>query len=212
MVYWLFKPIGIMVLHCFYKINMIGREHIPDGSFIIAANHHSNVDPIILSGMFKRPIHFLAKNELFNHPFTNWFLRRLHAIPVDRKSGIVIRPVRHSLNVIRRGEWFGIFPEGKRCKIGETVRPKKGVAFLSRKSSVPILPVAIVWGNKTLWQTPITLVIGKPIEPGHFPNTDNHALAQLVMDQIKELAEKEGQRVGSPSKNNDRAPRLNRES
>ncbi|QQK76083.1 1-acyl-sn-glycerol-3-phosphate acyltransferase [Salicibibacter cibarius] len=207
MVYWLLKSIGIMVSHCLYKINMIGQERIPKGSFIIAANHHSIVDPIIISGMFKQPIHFLAKSELFIHPFANWFLRRLHAIPIDRKSGIVIRPVRHSLKVIERGEWFGIFPEGKRCKIGETVRPKKGVAFLSRKSSVPILPVAIVWGNKTLWRAPVTIVIGKPINPGHFPNTSNHALAQLVMDQIKDLADKEGQRAGNSSENNEGAPR-----
>lgn len=209
MVYWLFKPIGIMVLYFLYKIKMVGQKRIPNGPFIIAANHQSFFDPIILSGMFKRPIHFLAKNELFKLPFLNWLLRQLHAIPVDRKSGVVIRPVRHSLKVIGRGECFGIFPEGKRCKIGETIQPKKGVAFLSRKSSVPILPVSIVWGNKTLKRTPVTIVIGNPINPDHFPNTSNNALSQLVMDQIKHLTEKETARINA-SEDNERTPRYER--
>ncbi|AXF54941.1 lysophospholipid acyltransferase family protein [Salicibibacter kimchii] len=207
MVYWLLKPIGLMVLYFLYKINMIGKERIPNDSFIIAANHQSFFDPIILSGMSKRPIHFMAKSELFKFPLSNWFLRQVHAIPVDRKSGIVIRPVRHSLKVIKRGEWFGIFPEGKRCKIGETVPPKKGVAFLSRQSSVPILPVAIVWGNKTLGRTPVTIVIGDPIRPDHFPNTSHRALSQLVMDYIEDLADKEVERIGNASENKESAPR-----
>jgi 1-acyl-sn-glycerol-3-phosphate acyltransferase len=72
---------------------------------------------------------FLAKKELFQRRMTNWLFQKLHAIPVDRQSGMVIRPVRRSLKVIENGEVFGIFPEGKRCKNGEVSIRKKGVAF-----------------------------------------------------------------------------------
>ncbi|MBB6449107.1 1-acyl-sn-glycerol-3-phosphate acyltransferase [Geomicrobium halophilum] len=201
MIYLLMKPIAKMILLCTFKIEMVGKERMPTGAVIIAANHISSYDPIILSGTFSRKIHFLAKNELFSNHFSNWFLRKLHAVPVDRSSGIVIRPVRHVIKIIRRGDIFGIFPEGKRCKIGENVKPKKGVAFFGSKTGAPILPVAIVRKGKGRYRTSIKIIIGEPIDPSRFSDFDYDDLSQFVMTRIKELGEQHStiQMIGGTS-------------
>jgi 1-acyl-sn-glycerol-3-phosphate acyltransferase len=103
---WILK-----IILCFiFRIEVIGIKNFPkNGPIIVAANHTSNYDPLILSSIFNRKIHFLAKKELFQRWMTNWFFQKLHAIPVDRQSGIVIRPVCRSLKVIENGEVLGIF-------------------------------------------------------------------------------------------------------
>ncbi|MDR9797082.1 lysophospholipid acyltransferase family protein [Aeribacillus pallidus] len=127
-------------------------------------SHTSNYDPVILFSIFNRKIHFLAKKELFQRRMTNWLFQKLHAIPVDRQSGMVIRPVRRSLKVIENGEVFGIFPEGKRCKNGERVNPKKRGSFFGLKTGAPVLPVAIICLDAKKWiRKPVKKVVVGPM-------------------------------------------------
>ncbi|MED1421035.1 lysophospholipid acyltransferase family protein [Bacillus smithii] len=145
MLHSLLKPIAKLFIFLKFNIEIIGLEHVPPHkALIVAANHVSNYDPILLSCVLKRKIHFMAKAELFRNRFLKWFFTALYAIPVNRQSGIVIRPVRQSLQVLNNGEVFGIFPEGKRCKNGEVVQPKQGVAFIACKTNVPILQLRLL--------------------------------------------------------------------
>jgi 1-acyl-sn-glycerol-3-phosphate acyltransferase len=190
MLYPLIKPIVKLFIRLKFRINVIGLEHVPhQDALIIAANHISNYDPVLLSCILKRKIHFMAKAELFR----NWFLKTvfsaLLAIPVNRQSEIVIRPVRKILKIIERGEVFGIFPEGKRCRTGELVHPKKGVAYFACKTDVPILPIAIIGINKG-YRTPVRIVIGSLINVSQFDRTDYSSLSEIIMKQIKELENK----------------------
>ncbi|WP_199426886.1 lysophospholipid acyltransferase family protein [Thermaerobacillus caldiproteolyticus] len=184
---WLSK-----IILCFiFRIEVIGIKNVPKtGPVIVAANHISNYDPIILSSIFHRKIHFLAKKELFQRRFTNWFFQKFHAIPVDRQSGIVIRPVRRSLKVIENGEVLGIFPEGKRCKNGESIKPKKGVAFFGLKTGAPVLPVAIVYLDTKKWiRKPVKVVIGPMMYLNELKSSDYTVLAEAVMNRSRELGE-----------------------
>ena len=170
-----------------FRIEIIGQEHIPnDKAFIIAANHVSNYDPVLLSCFLKRKVYFMAKAELFRNRFLHWFFTTVYAIPVDRTNGMVIRPVRKALRVIEDGELFGIFPEGKRCKNGEIVQPKKGVAFLASKTETPILPISII-GVKKGFRVPIKIVIGSLISVTSFECSDYSSLSVNIMNRIKEL-------------------------
>lgn len=190
MLYSLLKPVAKIFIKVKFRIELIGLEHVPSqNSLIIAANHVSNYDPILLSCLIKRKIHFMAKAELFRYRFSSWFFTTIHAIAVDRRSGIVIKPVRQALKVINSGEVLGIFPEGKRCKNGEAVQPKKGVAFFAWKTNAPILPIAII-GVKKGVRIPIKIVIGPPINIYHLNLSDYSSLSQYVMNQIKELEKK----------------------
>jgi 1-acyl-sn-glycerol-3-phosphate acyltransferase len=137
MLYPLIKRIVKLFICLKFRIDVIGLEHVPrQDALIVAANHISNYDPVLLSCILKRKIHFIAKAELFRNWFFKTIFLALLAIPVNRQSGIVIRPVRKILKLIERGEVFGIFPEGKRCLAGELVQPKKGVAYFACKTDV----------------------------------------------------------------------------
>ncbi|WP_408006334.1 lysophospholipid acyltransferase family protein [Pseudalkalibacillus sp. A8] len=190
MLYYVLKPIAKLWIQLKFRIEIIGRENIPeDKTIIIAANHVSNYDPILLCCLLKRKIYFLAKAELFRNRLLHWFFTSVHTIPVDRKSGVVIRPVRKALEVINNGEVFGIFPEGKRCKNREIVQPKKGVAFLAYHTKTPVLPVSII-GVKKGFRTPVKIVIGSQIPVTSFDDSDYSFLSTTIMDRIRELGKR----------------------
>jgi len=124
------------------RVEYIGTEKIPEtGSLIIAGNHSSYLDPVLLGAMRKRSIHFMAKKELFKNKILASFFRTLKAFPVDRekpgKSSISM-----ALKILKNGNILGIFPEGTRY-IESLGKPFYGVGFFSFKSGAPILPVAI---------------------------------------------------------------------
>lgn len=182
MFYRFIRVISKILIFFKFRLDIIGLEHIPsDGPVIVAANHTSNYDPIILFSLFERKIHFLAKHELFRTRLSNWIFQNLHAIPVDRDSGIAIRPVRYSLKVIHRGEIFGIFPEGQRCRNGEMIQPKKGIAFLGLKAGAPILPIALIGGKKG-WRQSVKVIIGPLIFSANLDMSEYSVLSQSIMD------------------------------
>ncbi|REJ15966.1 MAG: 1-acyl-sn-glycerol-3-phosphate acyltransferase [Bacillaceae bacterium] len=172
------------IILCFiFRIEVIGIENFPKtGPVIVAASHTSNYDPVILFSIFNRKIHFLAKKELYQRRMTNWLFQKLHAIPVDRQSGMVIRPVRRSLKVIENGEVFGILPKGKRCKNGESVNPKKRGSFFGLKTGAPVLPVAIICLDAKKWiRKPVKVVIGPMMYLDELESSIYTAFAEAVM-------------------------------
>lgn len=187
MFYTFCRSIAKSVIHIKFLIEVTGMEHIPkEGPVIIAANHVSNYDPIILMSLINRKIHFLAKKELFSNRFSHWFFSKIHAIPVDRSGGPVIRSVRQALRIINEGEVFGIFPEGTRCRYDEWIQPKKGVRFFAVKTEAPIIPIALVNITKGLLK-PIKVIIGEPVYVTDVGTTDYAKIAELVMDRIREM-------------------------
>lgn len=187
MLYTTLRPVVKLFINTKFQVEIIGEEHVPkQKAFIIASNHISNYDPLLLSCILKRKIHFLAKAELFRNQLCKTFFTAVHAIPIDRQKGIVIRPVRKALKVINNGGNLGIFPEGKRCKSGEVIQPKKGVAFIACKTNVPILPVAIV-GIKKGYRSPVKIIIGSEINVTSLNISDYSTISLLVMNRIREL-------------------------
>ncbi|SFB22188.1 1-acyl-sn-glycerol-3-phosphate acyltransferase [Lentibacillus halodurans] len=187
MLYTWLRQIAKLLIHSRFRVEVIGYDNIPrHQTFIVAANHTSYYDPILLACIINRPIHFMAKAELFQNYFCSYFLSLLHAIPVDRQSRNVIHPVRKSLRIIDNGNIFGIFPEGKRCKNEMNVAPKKGVAFFACKTKVPILPVAIK-GIKKGYRTPVKIIIGAQIITDQFDTSDYATISLNVMDRIRKL-------------------------
>lgn len=171
-----------------YRVRVIGLERLPrSGPTIIAANHISMHDPVILSAFLNHPICFMAKEELFRVPFVSWLIKRCGAFPVSRNR-VGIAAIRHSMRLLSAGRVVGIFPEGTRNPRGLPLEAKPGVGFIATKvPDVCIVPMAITVRPYHFFR-PHYLILGKPISVAHLlQNGDYRYLATLVMEKIREL-------------------------
>ena len=142
LVHWTFRVFAQPVAMLFFRVICLGRDHVPEGGVILAANHRSFLDPFIIGCCVRRPIYFAAKQELFSNRLQGWFLNCLGAFPV-RRGGSDEESVATALELLDRGEAVVIFPEGRRIRHGSVDRPKRGVGRLALESGAPVVPVAV---------------------------------------------------------------------
>ena len=129
------------LMRFWFRMRVDGREHVPDkGPVILASNHRSNMDPVLLASALQRPVAFMAKAELFVGPL-GWIMRWIGQFPV-RRGGIDREALRRTDAVLARGSMLGLFPEGTRGDGGfSAVHP--GLAYIVVRQRCPVLPVAI---------------------------------------------------------------------
>jgi len=165
------------LLLCVYRVRFVGREHIPSGGAIIAGNHVSYLDPILLWCGRTRPIHFMAKAQLFDMPVLKWLLPRFWALPVHQESADRTA-IAKATELLEAGELVGIFPEGTRVRHGGADAlgaARGGVAFIAMRADVPVVPVGIA-GTELAWpkgqRLPrfprVTINYRSPVYPGRF--------------------------------------------
>lgn len=141
-VYWTFRAFAQPAMRLLFRARRTGREHIPDGKVILAANHRSFLDPFIIGTCVRRPIYFVAKQELFKNRFFGWFLNCMGAFPIRRGESDA-ESLATALALLERGEAVVIFPEGTRQRSGPLRRPRRGVGRLALESGAPVVPIAI---------------------------------------------------------------------
>jgi 1-acyl-sn-glycerol-3-phosphate acyltransferase len=122
-------------------------EQIPrSGPVILAANHISNGDAVIIGAWLTkslgRRIHWLGKKEMFDWPIVGWMARNGGVHPVDRAAADV-DAFRMAERVLDEGHVLMVFPEGTRSPTGELQKPKDGLAMLALRSGAPIVPIGI---------------------------------------------------------------------
>ncbi len=123
-----------------------GEEHVPaSGPIVIAANHVSYLDPPMLGTWFPRPVHFMAKQELFKIPILGTLISSVHAFPVDRERGDV-GAIRRALRILKAGRVVGIFPEGRRNIAGDA-QARGGAVLLAATARCVLVPVALIRTN-----------------------------------------------------------------
>jgi 1-acyl-sn-glycerol-3-phosphate acyltransferase len=146
-----------------YKVQ--GLENVPsEGPLIVACNHLSLWDPVIVGCALPRPIIYMAKSELFDIPFVGIIIKALHAFPV-RRGQSDLAAIKKALTVLKNNAVLGIFPEGTRSETGELQEAMTGVVLIAEKSRAPVLPVKIYGSRGLLKQKrgAMGVVIGKPI-------------------------------------------------
>ncbi len=152
MFYLFLKRIGWILLHLLFQVQIEGKEFIPKkGPLIIAMNHISPMDPVVLGILFPRKIHFFAAKELFDIPIIGWVVRHLGIIPVDRKKRDFYS-LKKAISYLLSGEIVAIFPQGgiPHPDSPERYVMKPGVAYLRLKTCAPILCVCISGTNKAI--------------------------------------------------------------
>lgn len=183
------KTFEIVVKSC-YKVKVIGKENIPkEGACIIAPNHKSNWDAIMISGLIReRKINALAKKELFKNSIAKFIFSKLNVIPVDRDKP-ELSTIKSVLKVLKNDEILAIFPEGTRHKdLDSFENVKAGVGMFALKSKAPVVPISIVTNYKLFSE--LTIVVGETMKFDEYYNKKNTSqdyeeVSNKIMDKIK---------------------------
>lgn len=175
-----------------FRIRSVGKSNIPKtGGAILAINHKSAFDPLVVGITAPRHIFCMAKAELFENKLLGALIRKLGAFPVHRGSGDV-SAFKTAFKILDDGGMMLIFPEGRRVKKGDKRRAKTGVVMIAQKKNVPVIPVYIDGDYK--WMHKITVTYGEPVSFDEYKEKklsaeEVQALADGVLDKIYSLAQ-----------------------
>ena len=186
------------IMKVFYRYKFINNNSIPhEGAYIIASNHMSFSDPVLLGLGQRRRLFFMAKQELFKNKFFAGLIRALGAFPVERGAGDG-KAIKTGEDLIKEGNVMTIFIEGGRTKTGEFMRPRSGWALVAQQMQVPVIPACItITGNPKHRFAKRVIHFGDPLTPqqlGLTPDGDRRQLknaTNMIMDEIKKMREQD---------------------
>jgi 1-acyl-sn-glycerol-3-phosphate acyltransferase len=150
MIYWLVHITTGILSRCLFRVKTRGGENIPErGAFILASNHRSNIDPVLLATSVNRKLFFLAKAELFENRVISFILKKLNCIELKR-SGEDKTALKKGLKILRAGRGLLLFPEGTRSKDNSLGRAKPGLSLFAFATGVAVIPAFITGTEKVL--------------------------------------------------------------
>ncbi len=206
MLYRVSRSIARILFSLYFRVQVLGQEHIPDeGPCLIVANHASFLDPLLICTTCPRVIHYITYARFYYHPLLHWFCQRTYCLPV-KKAGNDISALKQALRLLRSGECVGIFPEGVRSLDGKLQRGEPGTALIALRAKTPILPVGIQGTYEAFPRgaicpkprTPIRLQYGTPFFIHDHLEVDKNRTDELqekttdvIMSNIAELCGQE---------------------
>jgi len=197
------------ILKLLFRPWVEGMENLPEeGAAILASNHLSFSDSIFLPLMAPRRITFLAKAEYFTGrgikgKLTKGFFAGVGQVPIDRSGGRASEAaLRKGLEILRKGELLGLYPEGTRSPDGRLYRGKTGIARMALEAGVPVIPVAMI--NTFDIQPPgkvlprimrVGIRIGEPLDFSRYEGLsgDRFVLRSITDEIMYELMQLSGQ-------------------
>lgn len=155
------------------KLEVRGRENMQPGACLYASKHFAMWETVVLNAILTDPATVL-KSELMWIPFYGWYVWKSGNIAIDRgaHAKAVRRLIARAKRVVSENRPILIFPEGTRCRLGQRVPYKPGVAALYSQLDVPCVPIAhnsgLFWPRKGFTRRPGTVIVEfqKPIPPG----------------------------------------------
>ena len=188
--YPLGKLLCSAIFYPLYRIKVIGVENFPkEGGVLLCTNHIENIDPPVVGSTCPRPVHYMAKEELFKMPLLKSILPQVNAYPVKR--GMSDREAfRNTLKILKAGKVVGMFPEGTRSKTGELGKGLAGAGFFALKGGdAVVVPCAIIGPYKAFRR--LKVVYGKPLDLTTYREnrTSAEAVTEVIMSEIQTLIE-----------------------
>jgi 1-acyl-sn-glycerol-3-phosphate acyltransferase len=186
-----------------------GGERLPRrGSAILAANHVSFFDSVVLIMTVRRTLSFVGKVEYLDSWKTRRLLPAFGMIPVDRSDGRrAVAALKIAAGVLRSGRMFAIYPEGTRSADGDLHTGHTGAAYLSMATGVPIVPTGIVGTDRIQPPgtrvprpfRPVTVRFGAPIDPAGYAGSRRHRRRLITTDMMTAIQVLSGQTRAEPA-------------
>jgi len=173
------------------RLRVYGKERVPlEGGIVVASNHFSWLDPVVLGYASPRVLYYMAKIEAHRLPGLGTFIRAFGCFPV-RRGESDRDAVRLMRTIVAEGHALGLFAEGSRQRSGEPGHVQPGAAMVALQEGAPILPVAI-HGTQT-WRPggfqPVSIAWGEPMILDGLPKGGKgyKEASVLVQDEIRRL-------------------------
>lgn len=190
-----YKYASKLMRDCRCKLQILGKENIPEGGIVFIANHESFFDIPALITCYGHAIGFIAKKET-NIPILSTWIREMKSIFIDRSDvKKSIQVINQGIQNLKEGYPMAVFPEGKRSKIGKILEFKKGSLRLGTKSGVPIVPV-VIKGTRNIFENnkfpslikrvDVTVCFLEPIKFAELSAEDQKNITAIVENRIKE--------------------------
>ena len=192
--YWVARFLCQVFTLLFFRYRVYGRRHIPaDGSFILAGNHQSYLDPVFMGIGSTRRLLFMARDTLFRSRLFGGLIRSTNAIPVVRGKAD-IGAIKLVLARLKDGEGVCLYPEGTRSADGRITAFKPGFGLLCRRSRAPVVP-AVVDGAFECWPRqrklfspgPVVVQFGPPLLPEQIRRMSNEELANWLTQTLRQM-------------------------
>jgi 1-acyl-sn-glycerol-3-phosphate acyltransferase len=180
------------------RVDATGLDKVPArGPLIVISNHTGSLEvPMLLAGLWPRPVTGWAKIETWDKPFFNWLFNLWGAVPV-RRGEADMTALRAAFQKLDEGYLFAVAPEGTRNKNGRLLRARPGAVLLALRSGATLLPIAH-WGGenflpnlKRLRRTDFHIRVGRPfvIQGGRerFTREERQQVADEMMYQLAAL-------------------------
>jgi 1-acyl-sn-glycerol-3-phosphate acyltransferase len=200
--YWVLRHIlAGPLLHLVYRPRVLGASQLPrTGPVILASNHMSFIDPVVLPLVVDRRVHFLAASNYYSgRGLGGWAVRRFllatGMIPIDRSGGKASEAsLQAGRAVLAKGKVLGIYPEGSRSRDGRLHRGRTGIARLVLEGHAAVVPVAMIGTDQVIPVgsgsvipriRPITVRFGAPLDfSEHEGEETDHAVLRSITDRI----------------------------
>ena len=150
---WLLQLVVWVLVHVLYRIRTEGLQHIPrEGAVIIACNHVSFVDALLIGGLLPRPPRFVMYHKIYKLPVMNLLFRAARVIPIapaKEDAALLEKAYAEIRAALENGELVGIFPEGGLTADGSIQPFKPGIEKILATNPVPVVPMALqnLWGS-----------------------------------------------------------------
>ncbi len=189
MIFWICFWIIFLPMVIIFPIKKVGKKNLKElkgKNYILACNHMSNLDAIMLDIKFFKKYRYLAKKELFKNKFFGAFMRSLGGVGVDRKQADP-KAIKEIFRLIGKNKKIAIFPQGTRAKTVhiEDGSAKEGVAMFAIRTNTPVVPMMFDRKIRPFKRT--KLIIGKPIYPDETRKKDKEYLSEFANNIIAEM-------------------------
>lgn len=150
MFYWFVQITSHFLAKALFRLEVEGLKNIPRrGAFILACNHRSHLDPLMIAVSISRKLFFMAKMELFQGRFSRAIFKGLNCVELDR-DGIDRSALKEGLRTLHRGRGLLVFPEGTRSKDGKLGSGKAGAAVFAFGTETSVIPTFISGSERAM--------------------------------------------------------------